>query len=206
MVYLAFAPVAMLFAVSLWQPVYIERALLPSGVMFMLWLGWALFNTGMPAQVRTVLLALLFIAMAGGLLQHITYQGFPYAPFQDLDVRLSEGASGGARIVHSNKLTMLPAVYYDRGLNQTYLADPPGSGSDTLALPTQDVLGLWAEDTPAEAAGEAEKVWFVIFSRAETEYLNLGYDQHPHLAWLQANYRLDGIETWGDVLLYRFES
>ncbi len=206
MAYLSFAPVALLFVVSLWQPVYIERALLPAGVVFMLWLGWALFDTGMPAQVRTVVVALLLVAMAGGIYQHITYRGFPYAPFQELDVRLSEGASVGARIVHSNKLTMLPAVYYDRGLNQSFLADPIGSGSDTLAMPTQDVLGLWAEETPAEAAGGAGKVWFVIFSRAEAEYLNLGFDQHPHLAWLQANYRLDGVETWGDVLVYRFKS
>ena len=139
--------------------------------MFMLWLGWALFNTGMPAQVRTVILALLFRSRwRGVLLSTAPTAVFPHAPFHDLNVRLSEGASGGTRIVHSNKLTMLPAVYYDRGLNQGSPRDPPGSGSDTLALPTQDVLGLWAEETPAEAAGGADKVWFVIFSRAETEY------------------------------------
>ncbi len=206
MAYLAFAPISLLFAVSLWQPVYIERALLPSGVAFLLWLGWAIFQTGLPVQVRTVTLSLLLLAMAGGIYQHVTYRGFPYAPFQELDARLASEVGAGDRVVHSNKLTMLPAVYYDRGLAQAYLADPPGSGSDTLAMPTQAVLGLWAAGTPSAAVGNAERVWFVIFSRAEGEYLDLGYEKHPHLGWLEKNYRLDGIEVWGDLLLYKFET
>jgi hypothetical protein len=204
--YLALAPVVLLFAVSLWQPVYIERALLPSGVAFLLWLGWAMFHTGLPLPVRTVMVSLLLVAMAGGFYQHVTYNGFPYAPFQELDARLVELSGDEARVVHSNKLTMLPAVYYDRELPQAYLADPPGSGSDTLAVPTQEVLGLWAAESLADAVGPADRVWFVIFSRAEEEYLNLGYEKHPHLAWLAENYRQDGVEVWGSLLLYKFDN
>lgn len=37
--YLSFAPPLLLFLVSQWVPVYIERALLPSGVVFCIWLA-----------------------------------------------------------------------------------------------------------------------------------------------------------------------
>jgi len=200
--YLAFVPVLLLFLFSQWQPVFVERALLPSGVMFLLWMAWALCCTPMPRPVRTLVLALLLVGAGLGVYQHITYRGFPYAPYAELDASLRERAAPDEVILHSNKLTMLPAVYYDPDLPQRYLADPPGSGSDTLALPTQQALGLIAERSLEAAVGDAPRVWFVIFERAIREYRDLGYETHPHLTWLDAHYRLERVETWDDVLLY----
>ena len=57
----------------------------------------------------------------------------------------------GDVIVHSNKLTFLPTHYYDRSLPQDFVADEPGSPSDTLAYPTQQALGLFATSDIATA-------------------------------------------------------
>jgi hypothetical protein len=144
----------------------------------------------------------LFLGMAIGVYQHSTYRGFPYAPYAELDAYLAANVGPEDVLLHSNKLTMLPAVYYDRDLPQRYLADPPGSGSDTLAFPTQKVLGLMAYPSLKTATGGAQTVWFLIFSRAIEEYGTLETPGHPHLQWLNAHYRMERRETWGDLLLY----
>jgi 4-amino-4-deoxy-L-arabinose transferase-like glycosyltransferase len=204
--YLALTPPALLFLVSQWLPIFIERALLPAGVFFLLWVGWALGTTKMPTLVRIVVFSLLVFTMGLGLIEHLTYRGYPYAPYQALDEYLAANVAQDEVILHSNKLTMLPGVYYDRSLNQSYLADPPGSGADTLALPTQEVIQLFAKDDLAEAVGAAEIVWFIIFDRAIDEYQALGEENHPHLIWLSENYQQDRVETWGDVSLYVFSN
>jgi hypothetical protein len=121
-----------------------------------------------------------------------------------LDRYLAEELSPDDRIVHSNKLTMLPMVYYDRDLPQRYVADPPRSGSDTLALPTQRVLGLMADPDLQAAVGGAKRVWFVIFSQAIVEYQMEGYSTHPHIRWLEKTYQLEQEQNWVDIKLYRF--
>ena len=204
--YLAFIPPLFLYLFSLWQPVYIERALLPSGVFFLLWLAWSLTQTRLPKGIRWFAIGLLLVGMSMGIIQHITYRGFPYGPYQALDHYLAQELSSGDRIVHSNKLTMLPMVYYHRDLPQHYVADPAGSGSDTWAFPTQRVLGLMADPDIQTAVGDAQRIWFVIFSQAIEEYTVEGYKSHPHLIWLEENFALAWIETWDDVQLYVYIS
>ena len=138
--------------------------------------------------------------------EHWTYDGFPYGPYQELNRRIEGSIAPDDVILHSNKLTMLPAVYYNRSLIGKYLADPPGSGSDTLAPATQNVLQLIAEPSLEVAVQGASRVWFIIFTKAIQEYQGIGDGTHPHLAWLEDHLYLEEIETWGDLRLYIFSS
>ena len=200
--YLAGAPVLLMFLFSQWQPVFIERALLPAGVFFLIWLAWALTRTALPRLVQGVAALLLLVGFGVGIFVHLTYDGFPYAPYAALDASLAGCATADDVVLHSNKLTFLPMRYYDRSLPQRFLADPPGSGSDTLAPATQAVLGVQAFTDMAEAVGTASRVWFIIFERAIEEYQAAGEITHPHLTWLETHYRLEQVERWGEVLLY----
>jgi hypothetical protein len=119
---------------------------------------------------------------------------------------LSQRLQPGDRIVHSNKLTFLSMLYYDRDLPQTFVADPPGSASDTLAAPTQQMLGVAAEPDVATAAAGADRVWYVIFDREIAEYETLGQRSPPGLAWLENHYREAGVGRFGDLSVYEFES
>lgn len=205
LLYLALAPLALLFAVSQIQPVFVERALLPSSALFLMWLGWAFTRTGLPRPVAGLAFALLLAGMSVGVYEHFAYRGFPYGPYAALGASLEERAAGGDLILHSNKLSMLPAVIYHPDLPQEYLADPPGSGSDTLALPTQQALGLLAIPTIEEAVSGLDpggRLWFIIFQRALDELEGSENPQHPHLAWLDAHLTLDSVETWGELRLY----
>ena len=202
--FLAFSPAAIMLLVSLLQPVYLERALLPSGVMFLLWLGWMVSRSALGRLFRGTGAGALLLAFAVGLWGFYTYRGFPYAPFADLTAYLRAHRGASEVVLHSNKISAIPASYYDPRLEQEYLADPPDSGSDTLARATQEVLGLLAMPDAPSAAGEAEGVWFVIFPREIDDYLALGYSVHPALEWLESRYSLEHVEPFGDLTVMHF--
>ncbi len=206
LVYLSAAPVLLLFLVSQIRPLFIVRGLVPSSVIFLLWLAWVI-TPREPRRVESYLtVGCLALAFAIGLFSRETYRGFPYAPFKNVnDYILSELDEGGV-VLHSNKITMFPSFYYDESLPHTYIADPPDSGSDTLALPTQEILGLIAQPDAIRAVGDAHQVFFVMFGREIGDYESLGVINHPHLSWLKEHYSLDEQTTWDDLSIYRFES
>ncbi|MEZ0395357.1 MAG: glycosyltransferase family 39 protein [Anaerolineales bacterium] len=204
LLYLAFAPPVLLFLVSQWFPLYLERALLPSGLFFCLWLGWALTQAAMPRGLQAGLAALIVVNAGMGWYQHLTYQGFPYVPSPELTQFLRENRQAGDVIVHSNKLSWLPALYYDPGLAQECIADPPGSPTDTLAPATQQALGIQSQPDLESAVAGARRVWFIIFEQSIAEYQQAGLSTHPHLAWLTARYRLEEERSFGDLRLYLF--
>jgi hypothetical protein len=136
--------------------------------------------------------------------QHITYRGFPYAPYQELDASLRERFEPGDVIIHSNKLSLLSAVYFDPFLPQVFVADPPSSSIDTLAPATQEVLGLTSKKDITSAVASAHRVWFIIFDQSIQEYVKVGEPMHPHLAWLNANYSLVEVQNWGNLRVYVF--
>jgi len=75
---------------------------------------------------------------------------------------------------------------------------------DTLAPATQQVLGLEAQADIKSAVGDACRVWFIIFEQSIQEYVKSGEPTHPHLAWLNANYSLVEVKSWGDLRVYLF--
>ena len=158
MSYLALAPAALMVAFSQWKPVFIERALLPSGLAFCIWVARTLTQARVPPLARAVTVFLLSVGFSMGLYQHLTYDRFPYAPYVRMAQSLESRREANDAIVHSNKLSFLPMVYHDRTLPETYIADPAGSGVDTLAISTQRVLGLEASPDLASAVGEASRV------------------------------------------------
>jgi hypothetical protein len=202
--YLAFVPPALAFLVSQWQPVYIERAFLPSGVMFWCWLAWAFMATGLPRFVKIISFTLLSAGIILGLATHLTYSGFPYGPYDALVASIQNRLEAGDVIVHSNKLSLLPMVYFDPSLEERFIADPSGSGTDTLAPATQKVLGLQESGSLASATADARRIWFIIFQKSIDEAVNAGLATHPHITWLNGNLDLESEESWGPVLVYLY--
>jgi hypothetical protein len=96
---------------------------------------------------------------------------------------------------------MLPMTYYDRSLPQSYVRDTPGSGEDTLARPTQETLGLLADDCAAAAAHGSTRVWLVIFQ----QQIEQQGGASPSLVWLDAHYRRVSLESFSDLLVYLYD-
>ncbi|TFH34163.1 MAG: hypothetical protein E4G99_10065 [Anaerolineales bacterium] len=200
---LTWLPVLLLFVISQVRPVYIVRGLLPSAVLYLLVIAWVI-TSGRKLSVWTLGLCLL-VGFVSGNITHFGYAGFPYAPFAEMNSFLRTEQDPGAIVLHSNKLTMLPAYYDDPSLPHTFLPDRPGSGSDTLAFPTQQVLGIFPALSTLDAVQGAPRVYFVIFQKELDDYANLGLTEHPVLASLAEFYKETNRMAWGELLLYTFE-
>jgi 4-amino-4-deoxy-L-arabinose transferase-like glycosyltransferase len=202
--YLSFTPPLFLFVFSQWIPVYIERALLPSGAFFCLWLAWIIHRTNLSNMGRGLLLGMLALSFSAGIYQHLAYRGFPYGPFKEMTTFLHESTKPGDLILHSNKLSMLPAMYFDRTLPQTFIGDQPGGVTDTLASATQQVLGIEEEMDIISATGEAERVWYIIYQQSIDEFVQAGKSTHPDIDYLNTEFTLQADETWGDLQLFLY--
>lgn len=199
---LAFLPILFTWLVSQYRPVYIVRALLPSALVYAILVARVLLTGQMPRLLKWALfLPALLIALAA-LVNHYRYDTFPRGLFRPVATYLAEETAGQENwvIVHSNKLTFLPTYYYNRTLPQQFIADAPGSPSDTLAYPTQQTLGLFATPSLEMATAGRSQVWLVIFQAELAEFDG----QHPHLVWLNQHYTLASQQNFNDLLVYQF--
>jgi mannosyltransferase len=199
-------PVLLLLLISQWRSVYLERALLPSALFYLVAVGWLLSRGRLPRPLRLGLIALLAASSVGSLGIHYTYASFPRPPFQEAAAYLQTRAESGDAVVHTNKLTYFPMHCYAPDLPGDFLADPPGSPQDTLAGPTQEALGIFSTPTITEAVRGRERVWLIYFPREVEEMRALGA-QHPALTWLDARFVQGDQNRFGDlvVALYRQE-
>jgi len=204
LLYLSFAPPLFLFLFSQWKPVYVERALLPSGAIFCIWLAWVITKTSLSIIAQYSLLGLLGISSVLGIYQHVTYDEFPYGPFQQLDVSLRQRVEPQDVIVHSNKLSALPAIFFDRDLSQSFIGDQPGSSTDTLASATQQILNIRAEKNIQSVTSNAQRVWYIIYQRSIDEYVAGGYPTHPDIEYLDSQYSLKLEESWDGLQVLLF--
>jgi 4-amino-4-deoxy-L-arabinose transferase-like glycosyltransferase len=208
--WLAFMPMILMWVGSVvFQPMFLPRALLPSAVIFYVALAWLFTRADVPGVIVGVLAAAWGVIIIFSLITHYTWDTFPNAPFDRADQLLAGQAGATDAIVHGNKITALPMVYYDRHLVQRYVRDIPESGSDTLAVPTQQALGLLADACVAQAAGGAPRVWYVTFQKLEQEMDDLIQDdptniRYDSLRWLRAHYVQTRIRTFSDLNVYLF--
>jgi hypothetical protein len=203
--WLVAVPIGLMWLVSQWRPVYLTRALLPSGLMFYVALAWLLTRARLPRPMLAIVGLPWLVTIGLGLYTHYTWQTFPRPRFNSALAYITAQAQDGDQVVHANKITMLPMVYYARfeshPISQRYIRDVPGSGEDTLARPTQEVLNLLADDCLAVAAKGSARVWFVIFQRQ----IDQAQGAVPDIKWLDAHYRRVSIQPFNDLLVYSYE-
>ena len=198
---MAFLPIVLLYALSLWRPVYIIRALLPAFICYAILVAWAV--VGLPKPVAVGVAALLGAIVIATWPNYYWYNSFPRSPFQEAELWLESHTQSADAIVHDNKLSFFPMHYYGNGLSETFVADPAGAGSDTLALPTQQALGLYATSLPAATAGKS-RIWFVILQNAETEAADRGQLQ-SNLAWMDKAFYRVSVQRFNDLDVYLYE-
>jgi hypothetical protein len=199
-VWLAFFPVALMWLVSQVQPVYLERALLASALMLYITFAWLLTRGGLPRPIATVIAGIGLMVVAIGLYHQYTIATFPNSPFQTAADYIRDNWQDGDVVVHQSKLSALPTVYYGRDLNQRFLRDLPGSGEDTLALPTQEALGLLADTCVQFAARDAQRIWWVTFDFAEAQYEGSNRPEYRQsLDWLDEHYAVSNTQQFNDL-------
>lgn len=204
MAYLAFIPPLLLWLVSQIVPVYIERALLPAHAMFCIWLAWAFTQTKAPRFIQGIAILFIISATGMGIFQHVTYMGFPYGLYAAINTNIQNDLENGDVVIHSSKLTYLPAFSINPDLPQGFIVDPPNSSVDTLSPAIREAFHLTEYESVESASARAERVWFIIFKQSITEYTSKGYANHPQLQYLDEHFSLQTVEELDDiqVLLY----
>lgn len=203
--FLGWTPPLALLLLSLWRPLYLERALLPSALFYVVAIGWFLVRGGLPRALQWALAALLAVTTLGSLVGHYTYVGFPRPPFQEAVAYLQRHLSPADAVVHTSKLTYLPMHYYAPDLPGEFLVSP----QDTLTAPTQEALGIVAAPTITEAVGTADQVQLVYFARElkEVEILGDEHATYSRLIWLDQHFEEVKSQRFVDLVitLYRRE-
>ena len=201
---LTWVPVLLALVISCWQPVYLERALLPSALFYLVAAGWLLTRHSLAPFIRISLGALLILSTIGSLTIHYPYDEFPRPPFQEAISYLEEHVAPGDAVVHTNKLTYLPMHTYSPDLPGAFLADPPGSPQDTLSHPTQEAFGIFATPTITAAVEDADRAWVVYFPREVREARAICGD-HAAFRWLDNHFVRGQDQQFSDLMitLYR---
>jgi len=203
--WLAVMPPLLMWVVSQVQPVYLERALLPSALMLYVALAWLFTRSGIPKAIVGVIGALSLVMVAIGLYYQYTIATFPNSPFEAAENYIAQNWQEGDVVVHQNKLTALPGIYYQRDLAQYFIGDKTGSSDDTLALPTQKMLNIMADACVQRAAHQGKRVWWVVFDFAKSQYASAGRTELADAeAWLGEHYTATTIQKFNDldVILY----
>lgn len=202
--YLSFTPPLLLWIISQFVPIYIERALLPSHSIFCIWLAWSLTETKPPKPIQSFAVIMILACSVIGFSQHLNYKGFPYGAFNDINSSIEKRLETGDLIIHSSKLSYLPAFYFDSNLPQGFIIDPPNSNVDTLAPATREILGLTKFESIEQATQNKTRIWFVIYQNSIDEYIFAGISTHPHLEYLNQNFVLQSTEEWHDIRIFLF--
>jgi mannosyltransferase len=203
------APIVLMWLISQWRPVYLDRGLIASALMLYMALAWLFTRGGLPRPVAGVLGAVGIALVVIGLYTHYTWATFPNSPFREADAYIRANWQENDVIVHQDKISALPMIYYDRELMQRYVGDEAGASDDTLALPTQEMLGLLASACLQEAAQSAPRVWYITLERAEQEaeilFQRTGTSTlNNELTWLNTHYSLASEQHLNDLNIYLF--
>jgi mannosyltransferase len=204
LVVLGLTPPVLLFVLSyVMQPVFVPRGFLISGSMYAALAGHVIAK-GWEKKIGIFVLVCFVSAGAISLPYQQTFRSFPRSPFKEAVVMLKDEMQPGDRLVHDNKLSAFPFLIYASDIDQEFIVDEPGSHNDTLAYPSQKAMQLFPAVNIIEAAGDADRVYFVVFSQAIEEYELLN-GEHPYLAWLEEHYAFVDVTVFNDLEVYRFE-
>ncbi len=205
LIWCATLPGMILFVMSyLMRPLFVPRAFLAAYLALDGLAGWAIWQAWKQGGGK-ILLGLFILAATLTLPYQLTFSEFPRSPFQAAMADMTAERQAGDVILHDNKLSFFPAFYYAPGLEQKFLADESRTANDTYALASQQAIGLVPQANLSEATEGASRVIFIVFKQTQQEFLEMGYDQHPNLDWLEAHGTLEKTNTWNDLLAYYFQ-
>ncbi len=201
------APVVLMWRVSQARPVFLERALYPSALMLYLALGWLFTRGGLPRPIARIVGVLALVIALVGYSVLAAWNQFPNSDYPRAAAVLQNSRPADV-IVHQSKLSALPMIYYARDLPQHYLADAPGSPEDTLALPTQQTLGVLADACIQSAVHGADRVHFVVYGDLLRQAQQSGRaDIKATLDWLNAHYKQESADSFdGDLNIILYDS
>jgi len=201
-------PVLLLIVSYMMRPVFVPRGFYISLLAYSGLAGWVISKSWLRG-IGTFVAGSFVLAALVSLPYQMTFTEFPRSPYQKGMEYIASVIQPGDTIVHDNKLSFFPSLYYSRfipvSLPQVFVADTPGSHNDTLAPGSQEVMQLFPKPSIQTSVDGQKRVYFIVFSQAIQEYQQLGEPDHPSLAWLESQFHLVKREVFNDLEIYQFE-
>jgi len=198
-----FVPPVLLFFISyIAIPVFVPRIFILSTVIAYMVIGVFIVSNWEQVIGKLSLIS-FFLIIVISLPEFYNYQSFPRSSFREATTFIQTDGIGEKIILHDNKLSYFPMMYYDNYLPQFYLADFKGTENDTLDLTSQRVLGHIAINDISTFDLQKE-ILFITFQQTEMEFENLGI-ANPNMTYLETYYSKGYLyRTIGDINIYKF--
>jgi 4-amino-4-deoxy-L-arabinose transferase-like glycosyltransferase len=197
-------PVLLFLASYLMRPVFVPRAFTLSLVAYLVLAGRAIAGAR-PRALGWLLAGAFATAAAVGVPAELAHRTFPRSPFREATAYLAATAGDGDLVLHSNKLSFFPMAVYNPAMPQAFLADPPRSHNDTLAVLTQRALGLFPLADASGAIAGAGRIRYVVFQRELDEYALSSVGLPPVLSLLYAAGGEPERTAFNDLWIYDFD-
>jgi mannosyltransferase len=207
LVLLVLFPPTILFIISyLMRPIFVTRGFITSTALFYVLSAWVSAQSFHTRKAVFYLIVTPFILSSVITLPYqFTYNKFPRSEYKMAMDTLRLELHPGDKIIHDNKLSLFPSLYFAPDLAQSFIADKPGSHNDTYAPPSQSSIEIFPEPDIATAAKDSKRIYFIAFSKAIEEYKEMNQPQHPSIDWLNSTYHQSGHKFFGDLEVYQFE-
>ncbi len=177
---------AILFFISYISiPIFVPRIFILSTVIAYMVFGVFIVSNWEQAIGKLSFVSCLLIIVIS-LPDYYVYQSFPRSSFREASAYIQNDGIGEKIILHDNKLSYFPMMFYGKNLTQFYLADFKGTENDTLDITSQKVLGHLAIND-ISSFDLPKEILFITFQQTELEFENLGI-ANPNMTYLESYY------------------
>ncbi len=151
-------PILLVWAVSQWIPVYLDRLFIAGAPALYLLLGW---STGrMPRALRYALLGLLVGVICVSLGHYYYDRAYHKPPMRDVARYVASHARPGDVVLHTGDSSFLTAHYYQPKLEQFLASGDPDHRPGSARATALSLLGF--STVPVEQVSAAhERLWLV---------------------------------------------
>jgi hypothetical protein len=194
-------PPLILFLLSyLVKPVFVPRIFILSSVWFFI-LFAVYIEKNLSLFIGKINLGIFILLNIFSLPFFYEFQSFPRSSFLELN-NLIDNFAPQEYVIHDNKLSFFPTIFYGERDRTQYLQDPKGSPNDTLAYPSQIAIGYLASENIEKFLNE-DKLLFIVFQKTLDEYAENNLS-HPVIAILQKEYSEEKIYSVGDLVIMEY--
>lgn len=190
-------PVIGLYLISLSQPIFVERRLLPASIGLYILLGWAVSRPE-PLWLNRILGVALGVAMLSALPGYYTNPDLQKIPMRAVAQTVADQIEPGDVVIHTSDTSALAFMIYQPHITSFFLSGDPDYETQSNRGRAQRIAGLEPVDS-REAAADQQRIWLVVTLDHAVNY------QQERLAEFDNRYtRLDRQDV-GGVDIYLFE-
>lgn len=189
-------PVLGLYLISLSQPIFVERRLLPASFGLYYLVAWIITHAK-PRRLHQVLGAFIGIGLLASLPGYYLDPALQKIPMRDVAHTVANQFQPGDTIIHLTDTSALAFEFYEPQLPNHFLAGDPNYLAQTNRGRAQRIVGLVPKEA-VEVITDQQRIWLIVTLDHEIAY------QKQRVAEFDAAYRRQGHQTIGgvDMVLY----